>query len=105
VGTIAGSLLLILVISIIVLKCKRANSRDSLDSLDSFEKPPLLNRNLYQAPRKRTFSKCLPDSESMVPLNGEGSSMSSNSSSNDNSENNSDDIVVDTSENDECESV
>ena len=41
----------------------------------------------------------------MVPLNGEGSSMSSNSSSNDNSENNSDDIVVDTSENDECESV
>lgn len=40
----------------------------------------------------------------MVPLNGEGSSMSSNSSSNDNSENNSDDIVVDTSEND-CESV
>ena len=44
--------------------------------------------------------------QSMVPLNGEGSSMSSNSSSsNDNSENNSDDIVVDTSENDECESV
>jgi len=42
--------------------------------------------------------------QSMVPLNGEGSSMSSNSSSNDNSENNSDDIVVDTSEND-CESV
>ena len=43
--------------------------------------------------------------QSMVPLNGEGSSMGSNSSSNDNSENNSDDIVVDTSENDECESV
>jgi len=92
VGTVGGSMFLILLIIIAVVKCKTSASSDSLDSLDSYEKPPLLNRHLYQAPRRATFSKCIPESESMVPLNGEGSvssklsSVHDSSSSSENSE-------------------
>ena len=50
-------------IIIAVVKCKTGASSDSLDSLDSYEKPPLLNRHLYQPPRRATFSKCNPESE------------------------------------------
>merc|ERR1712029_1320897 len=92
VGTVGGSMFLILLIIIAVVKCKTSASSNSLDSLDSYEKPPLLNRHLYQAPRRATFSKCIPESESMVPLNGEGSvssklsSVHDSSSSSENSE-------------------
>ena len=50
-------------IIIAVVKCKTSASSNSLDSLDSYEKPPLLNRHLYQPPRRATFSKCIPESE------------------------------------------
>lgn len=72
-GSIAGCALVFLSIILVVIKCRKNSQRDSLDSLDSFEKPPLLNRNLYQPPRRSTFSKtCIPESDSMVPLNREG---------------------------------
>ena len=80
IGSIAGSLILLLLVRrlaecydtrfsrlvlqivALALRCRRSRSRDlSQDSLDSFEKPPLLlNRALYQPPRRSTFSKCLP---------------------------------------------
>merc|ERR1712029_94198 len=86
VGTVGGSMFLILLIIIAVVKCKTSASSNSLDSL---EKPPLLNRHLYQPPRRATFSKCIPESESMVPLNGEGSVSSKLSSVHDSSSENS----------------
>jgi len=89
VGTVGGSMFLILLIIIAVVKCKTSASSNSLDSLDSYEKPPLLNRHLYQPPRRATFSKCIPESESMVPLNGEGSVSSKLSSVHDSSSENS----------------
>ena len=54
-----------------IVKHKKQNSsRQSLDSLDSAEKPPLLNRHLYQSPRRTTFSQatCVPESEVIIVM-------------------------------------
>ena len=106
----------------LVVKHKRNSRSDrSQDSLDSVEKPPLLNRNLYQAPRRATFSKasCVPDSEVtnlyilheelnsidsfqfMVPLNSETSLSSSDSNRDSSTNSTSSDVAEEVGDQDE----
>eukprot|EP00090_Calanus_glacialis_P045256 TRINITY_DN8275_c0_g1_i1.p1 TRINITY_DN8275_c0_g1~~TRINITY_DN8275_c0_g1_i1.p1 ORF type:complete len:231 (-),score=55.21 TRINITY_DN8275_c0_g1_i1:405-1013(-) len=66
VGAAAGISVLLTLIGITAYRhyVKRAPG-----SQDSLEKPPLLNRNIYNPPRRSTFSKSIPETESMMPLN------------------------------------
>jgi len=66
VGAAAGISVLLTLIGITAYKhyTKRAPG-----SQDSLEKPPLLNRNIYNPPRRSTFTKSIPETESMMPLN------------------------------------
>jgi len=76
VGAAAGIGVLLTLIGITAYRhyAKRAPG-----SQDSLEKPPLLNRNIYNPPRRSTFSKCIPDTESMMPLNSNRESPSNDS--------------------------
>jgi len=66
VGAAAGISVLLTLIGITAYRhyVKRAPG-----SQDSLEKPPLLNRNIYNPPRRSTFTKSIPETESMMPLN------------------------------------
>jgi len=78
VGASAGISVLLTLIGITAYRhyVKRAPG-----SQDSLEKPPLLNRNIYSPPRRSTFSKCIPETESMVPLNSNRESPASDANS------------------------
>lgn len=66
VGAAAGISVLL---SLIGLTAYRHYTKRAPGSQDSLEKPPLLNRNIYNPPRRSTFTKCIPETESMMPLN------------------------------------
>jgi len=65
VGAAAGVTVLI---TLICLTVYRQYAKRAPGSQDSLEKPPLLNRNIYNPPRRSTLSKSIPESESLVPL-------------------------------------
>lgn len=66
VGAAAGISVLLTLIGITAY---RHYVKQAPGSQDSLEKPPLLNRNIYNPPRRSTFSKSIPETESMMPLN------------------------------------
>jgi len=66
VGAAAGISVLLTLIGITAY---RHYTKRAPGSQDSLEKPPLLNRNIYNPPRRSTFSKSIPETESMMPLN------------------------------------
>jgi len=66
VGAAAGISVLLTLIGITAY---RHYTKRAPGSQDSLEKPPLLHRNIYNPPRRSTFTKSIPETESMMPLN------------------------------------